>query len=269
MPGAGSLKAANFLYTIAPKDGTTFGGFSRGAPIDPLLGRGEGVQFEAAKFGWLGSISNEVGVCAFRSAAGIKSFADMRNKPFIIGATGAGADSDVFPTVLRKMFKLPMKTVAGYASAAEVVVAIKRAEVDGRCGWSWSSLVSWNRDMFESKQLDVVLQLAMQKVEELPNVPLVTEVTNDPDQKTALKLIMSRQTMARPYVAPPGVPAERLAALRAAFEATTKDPGFLADAKRQELEVRPVTGAEAQMLIKEIYATPPALVKLAIDYMKD
>ena len=269
MPGAGSLKAANYLYTIAPKDGTMFGGFSRGAPIDPLFGRAEGVQFEAAKFNWLGSISNEVGVCAFRSAAGIKSFDDMRTKPFVIGATGAGADSDVFPTVLRKMFKLPMKTVAGYGSAAEVVVAIKRAEVDGRCGWSWSSLISWNRDMFESKELDVVLQLASQKLEELPDVPLVTDVTNDPDQKTALKLIMSRQTMARPYVAPPGIPADRLAALRSAFEATTKDPAFLADAKRQDLEVRPVTGAEAQVLIKEIYATPPALVKLAIEYMKN
>jgi len=269
MPGAGSLKAANFLYTIAPKDGTTFGGFSRGAPIDPLLGRGEGVQFDPAKFGWLGSISNEVGVCAFRSAAGIKSFEDMRTKPFVIGSTGAGADADVFPTVLRKMFKLPMKVVAGYGSAAEIVIAIKRAEVDGRCGWSWSSLVSWNRDMFESKQLDVVLQLATQKVEELPDVPLVTEVTKDADQQTALKLIMSRQTMARPYVAPPGVPAERLAALRSAFEVTTKDPAFLADAKRQDLEVRPVTGVEAEALIKEIYATPSALVKLAIDYMKD
>jgi tripartite-type tricarboxylate transporter receptor subunit TctC len=269
MPGAGSLKAANYLYTIAPRDGTMFGGFSRGAPIDPLFGRTEGVQFEAAKFNWLGSISNEVGVCAFRSAAGIKSFDDMRRKPFVIGATGAGADADVFPTVLRKMFKLPMKTVTGYGSAAEIVVAIKRAEVDGRCGWSWSSLVAWNRDMFESKELDVVLQLAAQKLEELPNVPLVTDVTNDPDQRTALKLIMSRQTMARPYVAPPGVPADRLAALRAAFEATTKDTAFLADAKRQDLEVWPVGSIQAEALIKEIYATPPPLVKLAIDYMKN
>src|SRR3954451_18946721 len=269
MPGAGSIKAANFLYTIAPKDGTSFGGFARGAVIDPLLGRGEGTQYDARKFGWLGSISNEVGVCAFRSAAGIKSFEDMRTKPFVIGSTGAGADADGFPTVLRKMFKLPMKVVAGYGSAAEVVVAIKRAEVDGRCGWSWSSLISWNRDMFESKELDVVLQLAAQKLEELPDVPLVTDVTNDPDQKTALKLIMSRQTMARPYVAPPGIPADRVAALRSAFEATTKDPAFLADAKRQDLEVRPVNGAEAQVLIKEIYATPPALVKLAIEYMKN
>jgi len=269
MPGAGSIKAANFLYTIAPKDGSTFGGFSRGAFLDPLLGRGEGTLYEAAKFGWLGSISNEVGVCAFRSAAGIKSWSDMRSKPFIIGSTGAGADSDVFPTVLRKMFKLPMKVVAGYASAAEVVIAIKRSEVDGRCGWSWSSLVSWNRDMYEGKQIDVVLQLALQKLDELAHVPVVTDVAETADQRTALKLIVSRQTMARPYVAPPGIPADRLAALRAAFEATMKDPGFLADAKRQDLEVRPVSGADADVLIKEVYATPPEIVKLAVEYMKD
>jgi tripartite-type tricarboxylate transporter receptor subunit TctC len=269
MPGAGSIKAANFLYTIAPKDGSTFGGFSRGAFLDPLLGRSEGTQYEPTKFNWLGSISNEVGVCAFRATAGIKSWADMRAKPFIIGATGAGADSDVFPTVLRKMFKLPMKVVAGYGSAAEVVIAIKRNEVDGRCGWSWSSLVSWNRDMYESRQIDVVLQLAAQKLDELPNVPLVTDVTDDAEQKTALRLIVSRQTMARPYVAPPGVPAERVRALRAAFDATMRDPAFLADAKRQDLEVRPVSGSEADALLKEVYATPPEIVKRAIDYMKE
>jgi tripartite-type tricarboxylate transporter receptor subunit TctC len=269
MPGAGSIKAANYLYTIAPKDGLSFGGFSRGAFLDPLLGRGEGAQYEAAKFNWLGSISNEVGVCAFRAGAGIKSWQDMRAKPFIIGATGAGADSDVFPIVLRKMFKLQMKLVAGYHSAAEVVIAIKRSEVDGRCGWSWSSLVSWNREMYEGKQIDVVLQLAAQKLDELPNVPLITDVTDDPDQRTALKLIVSRQTMARPYVVPPGVPAERVRALRAAFDATLQDPAFLADAKKQDLEVRPVSGVEADALVKQIYATPPAIVKLAIDYMKE
>src|SRR5215475_4184891 len=240
MPGAGSIKAANFLYTIAPKDGSTFG-----------------------------SISNEVGVCAFRTAVGIKSWSDMRTKPFIIGSTGAGADSDVFPTVLRKMFKLPMKTVAGYASAAEVVIAIKRNEVDGRCGWSWSSLVSWNRDMYEGKQIDVVLQLAAQKLDELAQVPLITDVAETDEQRTALRLIVSRQTMARPYVMPPGVPADRVQALRMAFSATMKDPGFLADAKRQDLEVRPTSGVDADALIREVYATPPAIVKLAVEYMKD
>src|SRR5262249_16366724 len=223
MPGAGSLKAANFLYTIAPKDGTTFGGFSRGAFLDPLLGRSEGTQYDPAKFNWLGSISNEVGVCAFRAAAGIKSWADMRSKPFIIGSTGVGADADVFPTVLRKMFRLPMKVVAGYGSAAETVIAIKRNEVDGRCGWSWSSLVSWNRDMLEGKQLDVVLQLATRKLDELAQVPLITDVAETAQQRTALRLIVSRQTMARPYVMPPGVPTDRLQALRMAFDATMKD----------------------------------------------
>jgi len=269
MPGAGSLKAANFLYTVAPRDGTTFGGFSRGAYLDPLLGRGAGAQYEAARFGWLGSISSEVGVCAFRSAAGIRSWADMRTKPFIIGSTGAGADADVFPTVLRKMFKLPMKVVSGYGSAAEIVVAIKRGEVDGRCGWSWSSLMSWNRDMFEGRQIDVVLQLAARKLDELPDVPSVTDVAEHPDHRSVLALIVSRQTMARPYVTPPGVPAARLRALQHAFNATMADPAFLADAKRQDLEVRPVSGAEADALLKDAYATPPELVRQAIEFMKD
>jgi len=269
MPGAGSLKAANFLYTIAPRDGTTFGGFSRGAYLDPLLGRGTGAQYEAAKFGWLGSISSEVGVCAFRSGADIRSWADMRAKPFIIGSTGAGADADVFPTVLRKMFKLPMKIVAGYGSAAEIVVAIKRSEVDGRCGWSWSSLVSWHRDMFEGRQVDVVLQLAARKLDALPNVPLVTDVAEHPDHKAVLRLIVSRQTMARPYVVPPGVPAERLHALQRAFSATMADPAFLADARRQELEVQPVSGGEATALLNDAYATPPELVRQAIEFMRD
>jgi len=107
----------------------------------------------------------------------------MRTKPFVIGATGAGADSDVFPTVLRKMFKLPVKLVAGYVSAAEVVVAIKRNEVDGRCGWSWSSLMSWNRDLYESKQIDVVLQLAAKKIDELSHVPLITDLAETDNQR--------------------------------------------------------------------------------------
>jgi len=269
MPGAGSLKAANFLYSIVPKDGTTFGGFSRGAYLDPLLGRGAGAQYDAPRFGWLGSISSEVGVCAFRSGAGIRSWADMRSKPFIIGSTGAGADADVFPTVLRKMFKLPMKVVAGYGSAAEIVIAIKRGEVDGRCGWSWSSLISWNRDMFEGKQIDVVLQLANRKLDELAGVPLITEVAERADHRAVLNLIVSRQTMARPYVMPPGVPAERLKALQRAFDATMKDPAFLADAKRQDLEVRPVSGTEAAALLREAYATPPDLVRQTIEFMKD
>jgi tripartite-type tricarboxylate transporter receptor subunit TctC len=269
MPGAGSIKAANYLYNIAPKDGTTFGGFSRGAFLDPLLGRTEGVQYVAAKYGWLGSISNEVGVCAFRSDSGIATWQDMQTKSYVIGSTGAGADSDVFPNVLRKMFHLPMKVVTGYHSAADAVLAISRKEIDGRCGWSWSSLMTWNKQMYQSKAINVALQLAAQKLPELAGVPSVLDVARDENQQSALKLILSRQTIARPYVAPPGIPRERLAALRAAFDATMADPDFLAEAQRQDLEVRPVTGIEAEALIAELYATPPDVVKLAIDVMKE
>jgi tripartite-type tricarboxylate transporter receptor subunit TctC len=269
MPGAGSIKAANYLYNIAPKDGTAFGGFSRGAFLDPLLGRAEGVQYVAAKYGWLGSISNEVGVCAFRSDSGIATWQDMQTKSYVIGSTGAGADSDVFPIVLHKMFGLPMKVVTGYHSAADVVLAITRKEVDGRCGWSWSSLMAWNKDMYQSKAIKVALQLATEKLAELPDTPSIVEVARGAEQQAALKLILSRQMMARPYVAPPGIPRERLDALRAAFDATMKDPQFLADAQRQDLEVRPVSGPAADALITEIYASPPAVVKLAIDVMKE
>jgi tripartite-type tricarboxylate transporter receptor subunit TctC len=269
MPGAGSIKAANYLYNVAPKDGTAFGGFSRGAFLDPLLGRSEGVQYVAAKYGWLGSISNEVGVCAFRADSGIATWQDMQTKPYVIGSTGAGADSDVFPIVLHKMFGLTMKVVAGYHSAADVVLAITRKEVDGRCGWSWSSLMAWNKDMYQSKAIKVALQLATEKLAELPDTPSILEVARGADQQAALKLILSRQLMARPYVAPPGIPPERLNALRQAFDATMKDPQFLSDAQRQDLEVRPVSGTEAAALINEIYASPPAVVKLAIDVMKE
>jgi tripartite-type tricarboxylate transporter receptor subunit TctC len=269
MPGAGSIKAANYLYNIAPKDGTVFGGFSRGAFLDPLLGRGDGVQYVAARYGWLGSISNEVGVCAFRSDSGIATWQDMQTKSYVIGSTGAGADSDVFPTVLRKMFALPMKVVTGYHSAADVVLAISRREVDGRCGWSWSSMMAWNKDLYQSKAVTVAIQLASQKLAELPDTPSILEVARDADQRAALKLILSRQMMARPYVAPPGIPPERLKALRAAFDATMTDPDFLADAQRQDLEVRPVSGGEADALIHEVYASPPEVVKMAIEVMKE
>jgi tripartite-type tricarboxylate transporter receptor subunit TctC len=269
MPGAGSIKSANYLYSIAPKDGTVFGGFARGIFIDPLLGRSESARYEAAKFGWLGSVSSDIGVCAFRTDAAINSWADMQTKRYKIGATGAGADSDVFANLLRRMFSLPMQLVLGYHSAAETVLAIERKEVDGRCGWSWSTLASRNRDMLTSGRIKVVLQLTDRKLDELGDVPSALDVATTEDQRAILKLMFARETMARPYVTPPGIPVERLAALRRAFDETMTDPQFVADAKRQNLDVRPIVGTEADALIKEVYATAPDVLKRAAEYMKE
>jgi tripartite-type tricarboxylate transporter receptor subunit TctC len=270
MPGAGSLKLANYLYNVAPKDGTAIGHFAPGIMAEPLLGHAEGAQFDATKFGWLGSVSQEVSVCAFMASTGIASLQDMRTKPTVIGASGGGAESDVFATVLRNMFHMPIRIVTGYPGGTEITLAMQRHEVDGRCGWSWTSLLSRNKAMLTSKDINVVLQVALTADDDpnLAGVPVIMDLTSDPAERAALKLVVSRQTIARPFALPPGVPAERLAVLRSAFDATMKDADFLAEARTADLDVRPVSGAAVEALIKEIYASPPEAIKLATDAMQ-
>jgi tripartite-type tricarboxylate transporter receptor subunit TctC len=269
MPGAGSLKAVNYLYNVAPKDGTAIAGFAPGVVVEPLLGRSEGVQFEAPRFTWLGSISQEVSVCAFVKAAGIRSWRDMQTKSYIIGASGGGAESDVFPNVLRKLFNLPLKIVTGYPGGSEIILAMERHEVDGRCGWSWTSLLSRNKALLDTNAIDLTLQIGLTKDKALPHVPLIMELTDDPLKQAALKLIVSRQSIARPFAAPPGVPEARARLLRQAFEATMNDPEFLDEAKNLNLDVAPVSGAEVEALLKDIYASPREVVKLATELVRD
>src|ERR1700722_1578859 len=270
MPGAGSLKLVNYLYNVAPKDGTAIGIFAPGVVAQPLLGHAQGTQFDATKFGWLGSVSEEISVCAYMASTGIASVQDMRTRSTVIGASGGGAESDVFATVLKNLFHMPIRIVTGYPGGAEITLAMQRHEVDGRCGWSWTSLLSRNKAMLTGKEINVALQIALNKDDDpyLLRVPLIMDLTTDPAQRAALKLIVSRQSIARPFAAPPGVPAERLAALRAAFDATMKDAAFLAEARTADLDVRPVAGAAVEALIKEIYASPPEAIKLATEAMR-
>ncbi len=271
MPGAGSLKLVNYLYNVAPKDGTVIGHFAPGVMTEPLLGHAEGAQFEASKFGWLGSVSQEVSVCAFMTSAGIASWHDMQTKPSVIGASGGGAESDVFPTLLRNMFHLPMRIVTGYPGGTEINLAMQRHEVDGHCGWSWTSLLSRNKAMLTSKEIDVTLQIALAKDTDDPylaGVPLIMDMTSDPSERAALKLIVARQSIARPFATPPGMAPERLAMLREAFDATMKDPDFLAEAHSLNLDVRPVTGAAVEKLIDEIYTSPAGAIKIATEAMQ-
>jgi hypothetical protein len=204
------------------------------------------------------------------ASSGINSWHDMQTKSYVIGASGGGAESDVFATVLRNMFHLPLKIVTGYPGGTEINLAMERHEVDGRCGWSWTSLQSRSKALLTSKQIDVALQIGLEKDDSpyLKNVPLIMELTHDPAQLAALKVIVARQSIARPFAAPPGVPAERLQLLREAFDATMKDPDFLAEARKVDLDIRPVAGKAVEALIKDIYASPPAAVKLATEVMK-
>jgi tripartite-type tricarboxylate transporter receptor subunit TctC len=264
MAGAGSVRAASFLYNAAPRDGTVLGTFSRGIIVDTLLGANKG-QFEAQGFGWIGSVTNEVSVCGFSRRSGIRTWDDMLAKETTVGSSGAADDLGVYANVLRSVFDAKLRLISGYPGTADILLAVERAELGGLCGWSWSTLKSRSKALYESKEITVPVQLGLTPHEDLPNVPLVTSLTKDPTKSAVLRLIFSRQTMARPFAAPPGLPEERLQALRAAFDATMKDKDFLAEAQKLDLEVRPVSGLEIDALVANLATTPADIRKLAAD----
>ena len=198
-PGAGSLVLANWLYNVAPKDGTVMGTFARGMAMEPLVG-GDGTEFDANKFNWIGSVTNEVSICGFTAKSGIRTWNDMVTKAYTVGGTGSGSDTDVFPTILKNMFGAKLKLVAGFPGGADVVLAVERGELDGRCGWSWSSVVSRNKALFDSKQVIPTIQISLKKHPDLPDVPLVVEYARNAQELEALKLILSRQKIGRAHV---------------------------------------------------------------------
>jgi len=264
------LKVANYIYGVAAKDGTYFATFARGIPMERLLGRTVGVQFDATKFTWIGSITDEPSVCVFMARSGIATWRDMQTKPWKVGGSGVATDLDIYANVLRNMFHLPGRLVSGFPGGQEVLLAMQRGEVDGRCSWSWSSLLSRDKFLLDQKLVTIPVQLGVERSPEIPaNVPLVVDLTNDPKEKAALKLIFSRQLMARPFAAPPGIPADRAKALRDAFDATMKDPAFVSEMTRLQLEVRPVSGARLEQMVKEVYAYPADVVKIASDAIKN
>jgi tripartite-type tricarboxylate transporter receptor subunit TctC len=259
MPGAGSLRSANWLFNAAPKDGSVIGMFSRGMAMEPLIGTSQ-TSFDAQKFSWLGSGTNEVSTCVTWHESAVKTWADALKIPFTVGGEGSGSDPDIFATVVRNVFGVKLRLVSGYPGSAEVALAIERREVDGRCGWSYSSLRMQRPDWLTNKQVNILVQLALAKTPELPDVPLITDFATTDRQRQILRLVFSRQAMARPFTAPPGIPADRKQALRKAFADTMADPAFLDEAKQRGLEVNPVSGEEIDALIGELYRSPPDVV---------
>jgi tripartite-type tricarboxylate transporter receptor subunit TctC len=259
MPGAGSLRAANYLYNVAPKDGTVIGNFGRGLAMEPLIGT-SATQFDARKFTWLGSGTDEVSICVTWHSSPVKTWKDVLATPFTVGGEGSGSDPDIFSLVMRNIFGAKLRLVSGYPGTSEVALAMERGEIDGRCGWSWSSLKLTKPDWITNKQVNIIVQLALQRSPELPNVPLVLDLATTDRQRQILKLVLSRQSMARPFTAPPGLPEDRKRALRDAFDRTMADAEFLAEAKQRGLEVNPVSGAEIDQLVTELYQTPADVI---------
>jgi tripartite-type tricarboxylate transporter receptor subunit TctC len=262
MEGAASLRLANFLYSAAPRDGTVIGAISRGAAFDPLLDE-NGAQFDASKFSWIGSANNEVSVCVALQSSGIASFNDVLTKTLTIGSTGVGDDTYQFPALMNAVLGTKFKIVTGYPGGNDITLALERGEVQGRCGWSWSSIVATRKDWITSKKIIVLVQMSLSKHPDLPDVPLIMELAKTNEQSQIFKLIFARQVMGRPFAAPPAVPADRVTALRQAFAETMQDKAFLDDAAKGKFEINPVDGAELDTLVKDVYQTPPDVKKKA------
>lgn len=267
MEGAGSLRLANWLYNVAPKDGTAFGTFARGIPFAPLLG-GEGVEFDPTKFNYIGSMNEEVSICATWYTTGVDTFEELKAQEVVVGGTGPEADTDQFPKVVNGVLGTKMKVVSGFPGGNDVLLAMERGEVGGRCGWSWSSIKTAHPEWVAEKKINLIFQMSANKHPDLPDVPLVMDLAETEEQKQILRLIFARQTLGRPYAAPPEVPADRVQALRDAFMATLQDPEFLADAQEADLEITPVSGEAVQQLVEEIYQTPPEIAAKASEIIR-
>jgi tripartite-type tricarboxylate transporter receptor subunit TctC len=255
-PGAGTLSLTNQLYNVAARDGTQFGIIARGMAMEPLIGHGN-AKFDSTKFTWIGSAANEISMCVTYGDSPVKTWQDALTKPFTVAGNGSGSDPDVFSNVLRNLFGTKNRLISGYPGTAEISLAMERGEVDGRCGWSWTSIQAEKSGWLAEKRLNLIVQLALVKARDLPHVPLVMDAAQTEQHKQILKLIFSRQTMGRPFVAPPELPEDRRDALRSAFDETMKDPGFLADAEKSKIEINPVSGAAIDALMAELYRSSP------------
>ena len=267
MPGAGSQRAAQYLYSVAPKDGSVFGTMSRSMPVEPLLGD---AKFDGRQFTWIGNIANNNSLCAMWHTVGIKTWQDVITKPYVLGAQGPGSDLDLFATLLKNVFGAKVKMVTGYQGGNDVNLAMERREVDGRCGWSWDSIRSTRPDWIRDRKIDLMLVFALEKSADIPaEVPLALDKAPNEEMRQVLRVHLAAQAFGRPFAAPPGIPADRKAALRTAFDTTMKDPEFVAEATKAGLEVSPINGAEIDRLLAEIYGLPPDLIEKAKQVMKN
>jgi tripartite-type tricarboxylate transporter receptor subunit TctC len=261
MPGAGGLRASNYLYTAAPKDGSVIGTFSRSIPTMPLVD--PTLSFDGRKFTWLGSMSSDTSLCLTRGASAVKTWRDMLTTPVVMGGQYAAADSDIYARLYNNVLGTKIKLVSGYPGTNDITLAMERGEVEGICGLSWGTIKIAHPEWVTAKSVHLLLQAALKKEPELADVPLALDVIDDPVKKQILALHFAPQAIGRPFAAPPNIPDDRKAALIKAFDATMKDPEFLAETAKAKMDIAPMTGHEIDALLAQLYALPADVVARA------
>jgi tripartite-type tricarboxylate transporter receptor subunit TctC len=262
MPGAGTLKAARYLYSVAPKDGTVFGIFSRSMPLAPIVGLA-GADFDSRKFTWIGSMAKDVTLCVTSDQSGVKTWDDALKTEFTVGGEGKGSDPDVFANVVKNVFDAKAKLVTGYPGTADMLLAIERGELGGFCGVSYSTVMGRWSDQLKQGKLHIIVQGGLEKYPAIPEIPNMLDFAKDAHQKALMEMILAPQAMARPFTAPPGIPEDRAKALREAFAATLKDPEFLAEAKKLQIDIDLMSADEIQALLNQLYAAPKEVAEEA------
>jgi tripartite-type tricarboxylate transporter receptor subunit TctC len=261
-PGAGGLTMLNYLYIQAAKNGSEIAVINRSMLTYPLLD-GQGVRFDINKFNWLGSLNNEVSLIIAWATAPVKSIEDVRTRELIVAGTSASNDSVKLPSLLNNVIGTKFRIVAGYPSGEAMNLAMVRGEVQGRASIPWTTLRSTEPEWIRDKKVTILLQFGLAKHPDLPNVPLAQDFAANQEQRDILNLHAARNDMGRPFLAPPGIPADRLAMLRKTFMATVAAPGFVKDAQRLKLELGPMSGEAMQKELQRIYATPKDIVEKA------
>jgi tripartite-type tricarboxylate transporter receptor subunit TctC len=268
MPGAGGLRASNFLYSAAPKDGSVIGTFSRSIPTMPLV-TPQDAHFDGRAFSWIGSMSGDTSLCLTGAKSQVKTFQDMLTKPVVMGGQFAAADSDIYAHLYKNVFGAKIKLVSGYPGTNDITLAMERGEVDGICGLSWGTLKVAHADWIKNKSVNLLVQAALKKDPELPDVPLALDLIDDPQKKQILYINFAPQAIGRPFAAPPGIPALRKAALIKAFDETMKDPDLRAEAAREKIDIGPMSGSEVDELLAKLYAIPPDVIEKASKAIAD
>lgn len=266
MPGAGNVLATNHLYNVAPKDGTTIGTVHNTIPLHQAL-NGEGVRYDARQFNWLGSTGAENAGLLVWHTAGVKAFDDARRRQIIIGGTGVGSGTVMYATVMNNLLATRFKIVSGYRASEHVSIAMQRGEVDART-MGLTGVFRQHAQWVEEHKVIVIAQLGATRDRRLPDVPLLQELVDTDEQRKVVKLVSSPESLGSIYLTPPGIPAENLAILKTAFDATMRDKAFIEEATKLRISIDPMTGAQVAIIINETIGAPANIVATAVAALK-
>jgi tripartite-type tricarboxylate transporter receptor subunit TctC len=263
MPGGGGMRGANYLYNVAPKDGSNLMIMARAIPTAPLLyGEESKAQFDATKFTWIGSLVKEMGMGVVSKTAPATSLDEMKLKEITMGVSGIEGDPAMYSRLFNSLYGTKLKNIVGYQGQPETLNAVEKGEVHGLflSGWSGSGR-AYVKDKVAKGEWKIFVQMGLDKDPDYPDVPTVMDVITNPKDQQVLKFLFGRQVLGQPFTAPPGIPADRAAMLRAAFKKSVDDPAMRAELERQKFSLSPVYGEDAERIIKELYATPPDVVE--------